>query len=447
MNPQVNFKTHQLLLFFLVLLSPLTGLTQGFNKQKLDSLMTRLEEKDKIMGSLSLYKDGVEIYSRAIGFADIATKTKASPQTKYRIGSITKTFTAAIILQMVDENKLTLDTKLEKFFPSITNANKITIEHLLRHRSGIYNITNSEDYPTWMLQPITQAMMVEKIRLKGVTAEPDSRFEYSNSGYMLLSFIAEKIDGKAYAEIVQTRIVKPLKLVNTAIGGKIDIKKNEANSYTYNGSWSNATETDMSIPSGAGAVISTARDVNTFYINLMDGKVISAKSLSLMTTLVDNSGMGIFQFPFHLRKAWGHTGGIDGFSTSSGYFNDEKLAITFLSNAQGIGVNEVMIGVLSIYFGLPYQIPVFNPGPVFAPEELDVFTGTYGSPTFPLKIMITRNGSVLTGQATGQPAFPLEATSKTEFRFSPAGLTMQFKADEKLMVFQQGGRTFELKKE
>src|SRR5690606_39134339 len=126
---------------------------QAPNIKLLDSLFPHIEANDKNMGSDSVYKDSKEIYRKSIGFASIEQNAKANAETKYRIGSISKTFTAAIIMQLADQGRLTLDTRLEKFFPRIPNAEKITIGHLLRHESGLFNFTASPDYLRWMVNP------------------------------------------------------------------------------------------------------------------------------------------------------------------------------------------------------------------------------------------------------------------------------------------------------
>src|SRR5690606_31512331 len=128
-------------LFALFVLIVQVSHAQTPNIKLLDSLFQYIEANDKNMGSVSVYKDGKEIYQKTIGYASISDQVKANAKTKYRIGSVSKTFTAAIIMQLVDQGKLTLDTRLKQFFPQIPNAEKITIEHLLRHESGLFNFT------------------------------------------------------------------------------------------------------------------------------------------------------------------------------------------------------------------------------------------------------------------------------------------------------------------
>lgn len=421
--------------------------SQDFNRQKMDSLFARIEANNKGMGSVSIFKNGEEIYSKSIGFADIENKIRANGETVYRIGSVSKTFTATIIMQLVDEKKLNLDTKLSKFFPKIPNAKKITVGEMLRHRSGLYNFTDSPDYLSWMEEPKTRDQMLAMIIENGTAFEPDEKSEYSNTNFVLLAYIAEAIENKPFAEILMERIVVPCGLSNTFYGNKINPEKNQALSYTKKSEWIPATETDMSIPSGAGAIVSTPSDLNRFYTCLFTGKLVSPKSLEQMMTIEGNYGMGMFLFPFYDKKAYGHTGGIDGFQSNAAYFPDEKMAVAYTSNAVDMPRNDILIGVLSIYFGMDYQLPEFAPAMEVKIDDLEKYTGVYSTPELPIKLTITRDDKTLMAQGTGQPAFPLEAFAKDKFRFDQAGLIIEFISTENKLILQQGGQVFEMTKE
>lgn len=419
----------------------------SFDRAKMDALFALIERNQKGMGSLSISKDGAEVYQHSFGYADLEDSIRASANTKYRIGSISKTFTAAIILKLIDEKKLTTETKLAKYFPAIQNSDRITIEQMLRHRSGLFNLTNAADYTSWMQQPKSRAELLEIIAKNPSVFEPDAKAEYSNTNYVLLSYIAEKIENEDFSKILKDRITTPLRLANTYYGGKIVPKNDEALSYTYFNRWELASETDMSIPAGAGAVVSTPTDLNTFYCSLFDGKVISDSSLEKMTKLVDVFGMGMIQIPFYERKAFGHTGGIDGFRSMAAYFPDEKVSIAYTTNGMVMPMNDIMIGALSIYFGKDYSLPEFKEPLKISPGQLDLYVGTYSSPGFPLKVTISRKDSTLIGQATGQPSFQLEAYEPYKFKFDAAGLKLEFVPKENKMILLQGGGRFELTRE
>ncbi len=435
------------LIFFGIILTILFGNAhaQTLNAQKLDSLFEKLESKDKFMGSISIMENGKLLYSKAIGMADIETEKRSTVETKYRIGSITKMFTSCLVFKAIEENKLSLNQTIDKFFPAIKNAEKITIENLLNHRSGIHNFTSDSDYLKYNTTTKSEKDMLAIIQNGKSDFEPNAKAEYSNSNYVLLSFILQKVYSKPYKELLSSKIIKPLGLKNTYFGSKISIASNECNSYSYLESWEKESETDMSIPMGAGAVVSNPTDLVNFIEALFKGKIINEMSLEKMKTIRDNYGMGIFQVPFRDKKGYGHTGGIDGFHSVVCYFSDSKLSVALTSNGMVYENNDILIAALSSYFGYPFSIPTFESVKLES-GELDKYIGVYSSPDFPLAITITKDGNILFAQATGQSAFPLEATRKDIFEFSPAGIKLEFKPTDRQMILMQGGRKFVLTK-
>ena len=435
---------------FLLLISlslfPTTFFAQTFDKEKLDLYFQTLENNNKFMGSVAISENGKVIYTKSIGFLDVESKTKPDETTKYRIGSISKSFTSALILKAMEENKLSLDTKISKYFPNIKNADKISLSNLLNHRSGIHNFTNGEDYLKWSTEKKTEKELLEIIQKGGSDFEPDSKADYSNSNYVLLSFILEKVYKKPYGEILTEKIIKPVGLKNTYFGGKINLKNNEANSYHFENGWKNETETEMSIPIGAGAIVSTPSDLLQFATALFNGKIISEKSLKLMETIKDNYGYGLFQMPFGTKKAFGHTGGIDGFRSNYGYFPEEKVGFALTSNGSNYNNNDIAIAILSAAFNQPFGIPDFKKVEISS-AELDQYLGIYSSKDIPLKITITKNDTTLMAQATGQSAFPLDVSGKNIFKFDQAGIVLEFNPADKTLILKQGGKIYNFTQE
>ena len=420
---------------------------QAFNKPKMDSLMNAISSNNKGMGSVAIMKGGKILYTRAIGYKDISgdNKLAADYATKYRIGSISKVFTSVIIFQLIEEHKLTLDTKLSVFYPKVPNAKLITVSDLLSHRSGIYNFTNNSEYLLWNATPHTREQMLDIIIKGGSVFKPGTKADYSNSNFVLLGYIIEKLTGHTYKEELATRITTKIGLNNTYFGSKADPAKNEAHSYVMNTKWEQESETDMSIPGGAGAIVSTPSDLDLFITSLFEGKLLSKKSLDEMTTIKDGYGRGIFQIPFGSKKGYGHTGGIDGFSSSLGYFPDDSLAVAYIGNGQVMPVNDIMIGALSIYYNVPYKVPTFKTFDV-AEATLKQYAGVYTSAQLPLKITITLKGKTLYAQATGQNEFPLDAANETTFEFAQAGIVMVFNAATNSMQLKQGGGAYDFTK-
>ena len=423
------------------------GLAQtNFDKTKLDNYFNALEQNDKFMGSVAVSKNGEIIYKKSIGFADVENNIKATEKSKYRIGSISKTFTTVLILKAVEENKLNINQTIDKWFPAIINAKEITVKHLLSHRSGIHNFTNNKDYLTWNTQPKTEKELVEIIVKGGSDFNPDSKAEYSNSNFVLLTFILEKTFSKSYSDLLQEFIVKPLGLTNTYVFGKINPLNNECKSYSFEGTWKLETETDYTVPLGAGAITSTPTDLTKFADALFNGKLVTNESLEIMKTIKDGYGIGLFQIPFYNSVGYGHTGGIDGFSSVYSHFADDKTSYALISNGTNFNNNNISIAVLSAVYDKPYEIPTFTAFNLTS-EDLDKYLGVYSSNQIQLKITITKEGNTLIAQGSGQPSFPLEATGKDKFKFDQAGAEFEFNPNEKTMVLFQGGAQIKFTKE
>jgi len=422
------------------------GFTQSFDKVKLDNYFNALEQNNKFMGSVAVSKNGKIIYTKSIGFADIENNVKATENTKYRIGSISKSFTAVLILKGIEENLIDLNQTIDIWFPTVTNAKKITVRQLLSHRSGIHNFTNSSDYLTWNTQSKTEKEMIEIIVEGGTDFEPDSKAEYSNSNYVLLTFILEKTFGKSFSDLVQDHIAKPIGLTNTYVFGKINTSKNECKSYTFLGNWNLENETDYTIPLGAGAITSTSSDLTKFADALFGGNLLKPESLETMKRIKDGYGIGLFQIPFDTKVGYGHNGGIDGFSSVYIHLEDDKISYALISNGTNFENNDISIAVLSAAYDKPFEIPTFNTYKVNS-EDLDKYLGVYASEQIALKITISKNGNTLIGQGTGQPSFPLEATDKDKFKFDKVDAKFEFFPSEKTMILFQGGGEIKFKKE
>jgi CubicO group peptidase (beta-lactamase class C family) len=435
-----------LILSLAISLIGIAGFAQDIDRAKLDAYFDTLAGNSRFMGSISVSHNNKLTYAKSVGFADIEQGLKANENSKYRIGSISKTFTTVLVFKAIEKNKLNLDQTIDKFFPAISNADKITVAHLLHHRSGIHNFTADKSYPKWNTMPKTEREMIKIIAKAGSDFEPNTKAAYSNSNFVLLTYILEKIHQKPYSKILEEKIIKPLELKNTCFGKKIDVKNNECNSYRYDKGWKIESETDMSITLGAGSIVSTPTDLNLFSEALFKGKLVSMNSLQQMKTIKDGIGMGLFQIPFYDRIGFGHTGGINGFRSMFVYFPDDGISFAYTSNGINFNGNDIAIAVLSAVYNKPFEIPDFTTFDV-PDEELDKYLGVYSSKQLPLKITITKANGKLSGQGTGQAPFPLEATAKDKFGFARAGIILEFNPVDGTMILKQGGGVFNFKRE
>jgi CubicO group peptidase (beta-lactamase class C family) len=414
--------------------------------QKIDSLLTFFNANNKFMGSIALSENNQIVFAKTYGYADVETNKKLNIDTKLKIGSITKTFTATIIMQLIDEKKLTLDTKLSKFYPQIPNADKITIHHLLHHRTGIPDFLNDDELAgNYIFIENKREDIISRIAAYKPAFEPNSQHKYSNSNYNLLGYIIEDITKKSFSENLKTRIVKKIGLKNTYLPKKINISANEGYSYFFDGKvWEKTPEWNNSLAFSAGAISSTPSDLTTFMYNLFEGKLVSKKSLELMKTMEDYYGKGLIIAPFYDKKFYGHTGGIESFRAVVGYNEQEKVGVSLIVNGDNYNRNDIMIGVLSLYYDKEYTFPDLS-GFAVNKEILSTYTGVYSSPSFPMKITISEKNGELLAQATGQSSFPLTAKSETEFVFLSAGIKIIFAENQ--LTLKQGLGEYILKKE
>jgi D-alanyl-D-alanine carboxypeptidase len=425
-----------------------TAYGQTLDKAKLDQFFDRLAEKNKAMGSLVIVKDGKALYTRAIGYSQVSGTEKKSltAANRFRIGSITKMFTAAMILQLVDEGKLKLTDTLDRFLPQVPNARKITIAQILSHRSGIPNVRREQNAQGNVnTTPMTKDEHLALIVKATPDFEPDTKFLYSNSGYFLLGLVIEKLSGKSYETVLQEKIATKIGLKDTYLATRnIDVNKNESLTYFIlpGADWKQVPETHPSILFSAGAIVSTPNDLAKFIQALFDGKIVSKESLEHMKTMRDGEGMAMVTFPFSGKTFYGHTGGADNYGAWLAYLPEEKLAVAYTTNAKVYPVKDIVSGVVDIYYNKPFQIPTFESIAV-STEVLDKYVGVYSMPGGPAKFTITREGATLYAQPPGaQTAVPLEATAEDKFKIdngTPTGIVIEFDAAKNQMTIKRNG--------
>lgn len=403
-------------------------------KSQIDSLLSVYEQSGDFMGSVTLFGSGQIVYSNAIGFSDLETKRKLNPDTKFRIGSISKTFTAVLVLMAQEENKLSLDQTIDTYFPSVENAGNITISNLLNHRSGIHSFTRDKDFFSYHTRYISSDDMLNTISKYQSDFMPDSKSEYSNSNYFLLALILEKVYETTFENILTDKILTPLDLKNTYAGDTINLESNECYSYEYIDDWSKLPETNMSVAMGSGSIVSTSIDLTVFIDALFSGKLISAASLAKMKTIVDDHGMGLMRFSIGGREAYGHHGSIDGFKSTLMHFPDQGLSIALVSNGSNNNKEEVFMEVLKHY----HQDKLIE----ISEAEVIRYVGTYTNPNDASdKLIFLNDGNILIHSIKGEFEEALIYKGSRRFLFEQLyaeSMVFTFSVDGKQLTLHQG---------
>ncbi|MEK6335886.1 MAG: serine hydrolase [Acidobacteriota bacterium] len=358
-------------LYLLVIVAFLTA-TNAFaqqNVRKIDQLMKQYYDYGQFNGSILVAEKGKIIYEKGFGMANMEWSIPNQPDTKFRIGSITKQFTAALVLQLVEEGKIKLDGKITDYLPDYRKdtGDRVTIHQLLNHTSGIPSYTSRPGFfAESSRNPYGVADFIKTFASGDLEFEPGSKFSYNNSGYSLLGAIIEKVTGKSYEAVLTERILKPLGMMNTGYDHHSTLIQKRASGYQKTrAGFVNAPYLDMSIPYAAGSIYSTVEDLYKWDQSLYEDKILSANSKKLMFT----PGLGNYGYGMNISdqpigkteqktKIIGHGGGINGFNSLLTRAVDKGQTVIILDNV-GFGnyqgrITNSIIGILN---GQPAEAP------------------------------------------------------------------------------------------
>ena len=432
-------------LIFIVAAFNFTSVGQTINISRLDSFLNSLASRELAMGSLTISKNGIVKYQKAFGYSHIDNDKKipANINTKYRIGSATKMFTAVMIFELIEEGKLSLDEKLNTYFPNLPNANKITISNMLYHRSGLHDYTHDTNFPEWMDKPKTHDELLKIIKDKGSDFEPGTEADYSNSNYLILGYIIEKVCRVTYANALNKKITSKLNLKNTYYGNPISLKNNEAASYKYaENNWNKQKETNLGIHGGAGSIVSTPTEMVKFINALFSYKLISKSSLSKMETMIDDYGMGMFPNKYGSKNSFGHNGRIEEFYSACWHFPNEKLSFTYCTNGIDYPRTDIIEGVLKICFNEQFTIPFIKDN-ILIGKDLDKYIGKYSSDQ--IVVNCTKDANKLLLETRGK-VFEVEKISDNYFMNASSGYFFEFYPDKGELLIKETDNIYHLKK-
>ncbi|MBD3583570.1 serine hydrolase [Flavobacterium selenitireducens] len=361
----------KIILSFLMAL-PLWGTAQNVAGEA-DAFVSDLVSKNLFSGNVLIARDGELLFQKSYGFADLENKRLNATDTEFRAGSLTKMFTATLILQYVDKEKISLWDTLDKFVPHLANAKNITIRNLLSHSSGI---KGSIPQGAKNLEEIVQGFESEPSAFK-----PGTRFEYNNFNYMLLGYIAEKIGGRPYAELVSRNIFRKLGMAESGIDHNGRVSQKSALGYMVDpgtGSLARMESGNVDVASSAGALYTTTGDLLKWSRAIENGKLLSEKSWKMALAEVrPGYGLGWMVRRDGDRTKFGHTGSIEGFMSDFQYFPESGVTVIFLSNVLPPRNTQISSALSAIAFNQPFELDKPKEEIALSAETLRKYVGTY----------------------------------------------------------------------
>ncbi len=401
---------------FILLLLPVALSAQKNYSQLLEQYMQAQVNVKSFSGSVLVMKHDKVLLEKGYGMADLEWNVLNTPQTKFRIGSITKQFTAACILQLIEQGKLSLDDKLSKFISGYPKSDSVTIRMLLNHTSGIANYTDFPEFEKVGRLSLREDSMISFFKNKPYNFSPGTNWAYSNSGYLLLGYILEKLSGQSYNDYLRQHIFDKLGMMNSGVDKLDSVLPMRARGYQrINKKSVNAEFISMEWPFSAGVLYSTVEDLYKWDRALYGTSILTESSKQKMFTPVMRNygfGMVIDTFENHLRT-W-HNGGIPGFLTNISRYVNNDICIIVLSNNES-NADGVSNALAKIVFDLPVELPHEHTEVKIDAAILDRYTGKYKA--F-LTIEVIKKDGKLYRRREGTPDIELKPESETKFFYA-----------------------------
>ncbi|SRR5579871_2181126 len=412
--------------------------------QEIDEMMKQYAKQNSFNGVVLVAQKENVLLQKGYGYKNIAARTLNDTNTAFQIGSLTKQFTAAIILQLQEQHKISLQDKLSKYIPDYPHGDSITIENLLTHTSGIYNYTNDEDFmKNKSSNPLKPDSLIALFKNKPLDFSPGTKYNYSNSGYVLLGYIIEKITGKSYFTIIEENIFKPLGMTRSGFDFKKLKNQNKATGYfRVNPEKAEAAAIiDSSVSYAAGSIYTTVGDLYKWDRALYTRKIMHDSSLQkAFTPFISNYGYGWVIDSAYGKKVVMHEGGIPGFASFIARIPTDRICIILLDNKESPGLPKIAENINSILNQQPYDFPKPRTEISVDTAILKQYTGQYQVSSKFILMISLENGQLIL-QATGQQKNELFAERENFFFMKLADTQVEFVKDiygkiESLILYQ-----------
>jgi CubicO group peptidase (beta-lactamase class C family) len=383
------------------------------------AVMEGIDQKTVASIAVGIVKDGNLVLARGYGFADLENDVPATAESVYRLGSITKQFTALAIMQLAEQGKLTVDDELTKFLPDYPTAgHKVTVHQLLNHTSGIKSYTSLKEFFKQARNDFSHDELLAMFKNEPFDFEPGAKWQYNNSGYYLLGMIIEKVSGQKYSAYLEDHIFKPLGMTATRYGHLRPLIRHRAMGYKLMlGQLINDDPMSMDAPGAAGALVSNVLDLIKWHQALESGMLLKSESFEAMyreTKLPDGKtqpygyGWGLGELAGHRKLS--HGGGINGFSTMIARYPSDRLAIVLLSNTAGSNMGALETHIAKLILGIDDKPIVDLP---IDEARLKQIAGTYEIEG--LKVELTVEEGKLFATLPGQPKDRLKYQGDQKF--------------------------------
>ena len=416
----------------LAIASPILAASDPALEAEVDAYLQPLLDLDLISGSILIAKGDEILLAKGYGPANREHGIPNTPETKFRLGSMTKQFTAMGILVLANKGKLSLDDPLAKYLPDYPNAEKITLHQLLSHTSGVLSYNAVEGYGENYIKPWSIDDVIEWFKDDPLQFEPGEDWAYSNSGYVLLAKVIEVVSGQDYADFLRQAIFEKLGMEDTGQDVFTTVLPDRATGYgNADREIYNAPYRDLPFTSGAGSLYSTVLDLYKWDRALYTGTLISQELLDRMMTPVEHD----YAYGWFVREAFGHKlvehgGAINGFLAQSQRFVDDDLVVISLFNYESTFWRTVNHGLAAIALGEDYELALLSKPLVLEPALLETYDGEYEVMEDYFVTLAVENGRLVL-RATDDPEGCVgRAQSETKFFFPEINLMMDVDRDE-----------------
>lgn len=413
---------------------------------RMEEVIDGFVDDNTFMGTVLVARGDDVLLSKGYGSANIEWNIPNRPDTKFRLGSVTKQFTAASVLLLEERGELSVDDLVSVHLSDVPETwEKITIRHLLNHTAGLPNFTSLAEYREMKVFPMTVAEVVAKFSELPLEFEPGEKMKYSNSGYLLLGYLIEEITEASYAEFVNENIFTALGMADSGYDSNSAIITRRASGYSPSADGPvNTGFIHMSIPHAAGALYSTTEDLLKWERALYGGEVLSARSLEKMTTpKLNDYGFGVTIQDSDGRKQFSHGGGIEGFNTLLACYPDTEIAVIVLGNLNGMAPGQIAAQLGKVAHGEEIQLTSERREVTLELAQLEEYVGTYQlAPQVTLSV--TLDGEQLMTQLSGQRKLRVFPESEDSFFLKVVDAQLEFvRGDDgavSSVILHQNGR-------